>query len=181
MNSLMKASKTEIQQKFRDTLGLSVDEVRQGGGNSNDGNTARRFFKEYDTTAAILGLDADIIKRCCTILQVLASGRKINVEEFEKYALSCARDLVRLYDWYHLPPSVHKVLIHGGAIIRAAELPIGLYGEEAQECRNKHLRGNRDVLNMMLCTSDPYLYTKRSITPKVKKKPTPEMLALFLD
>ncbi|KAK3918877.1 Nitrilotriacetate monooxygenase component A [Frankliniella fusca] len=47
-----------------------------------------------------------------------------------------------------------------------------------QYCR---VKGNRDVLNMLLCTSDPFLYTRRSITPRVQHQPTPEMVALFKD
>lgn len=51
-------------------LGLHVDEVRIGGGNSNDGNTARRFFREAERSAEITKLDVSLIKRCGTILQV---------------------------------------------------------------------------------------------------------------
>ena len=47
-----------------------MDEVRQGGGNSNDGNTARRFFIDADKSAEVTQLNASLIKRCGTILQV---------------------------------------------------------------------------------------------------------------
>jgi len=40
---------------------------------------------------------------------------------------------VELYDWYRMPPSVHKVLIHGALVIKYSLLPIGFLSEEAQE------------------------------------------------
>lgn len=36
-----------VQSLFRSRMGLHVDKPRQGSGNSNDGNTARRFFENY--------------------------------------------------------------------------------------------------------------------------------------
>ncbi|RVE51017.1 hypothetical protein evm_004308 [Chilo suppressalis] len=40
----LKGRKLIIQQKFRDEMGLLVDIVKQGSGNTNDGNTARKFY-----------------------------------------------------------------------------------------------------------------------------------------
>ena len=63
------------------------------------------------------------------------------MEKFRAFSIETARLLVKEYGWYKLPPSVHKILIHGADIISTtAELPIGIYSEEAQETRNKHLR-----------------------------------------
>lgn len=41
---LKQEKKVEVQKRFREELGLNIDKPRQGTGNSNDGNTARRFF-----------------------------------------------------------------------------------------------------------------------------------------
>ena len=43
--------KKEIQDKFKAKLGLDIDVVKDGSGNTNDGNTARRFFENEFTTA----------------------------------------------------------------------------------------------------------------------------------
>lgn len=44
--------------------------TRQGTGNSNDGNTARRFIANFEETAEILKIDAVLLNRCGTILRV---------------------------------------------------------------------------------------------------------------
>lgn len=39
--------KAHIQNEFRKTLGLNIDAPKQGSGNTNDGNSARRFFEAF--------------------------------------------------------------------------------------------------------------------------------------
>jgi hypothetical protein len=46
---------------------------------------------------------------------------------------------VKEYPWFYMPPSVHKVLVHGADIVSGAILPVGQLSEEAQESRNKDL------------------------------------------
>lgn len=67
--------KTYIQARFKTEMGLIVDKPRSGGcGNSNDGNTARRFFQDWEHSAQITGINAEVIYRCKIILETLASG-----------------------------------------------------------------------------------------------------------
>lgn len=67
--------KQYIQTKFKTELGLIVDKPRSGGcGNSNDGNTARRFFQNWEESAKITGLNPDVVYRGKIILETLASG-----------------------------------------------------------------------------------------------------------
>ena len=80
-----------------------------------------------------------------------------------------------------MPPTVHKVLLHGADIISQALLPIGQLSEEAQEARNKDFKNyresfsrkmsrtktNEDVLHLLLITSDPFI---SSLRKKSKKK-----------
>lgn len=96
-----------------------------GSGTTNDGNTARRFFKNAETSADITGLDLEIIKRFDVILRALASGYEINVDEFETYAYKTAELFISLYPWYYMPASVHKILIHGADVISNSLVPIG--------------------------------------------------------
>lgn len=74
------------------------------------------------------------------MLQCLASGYEIKVEEYREYALTTARLLVNEYPWYYLPASVHKVLIYGSDIIENALLPIGELSEESAEANNKNIK-----------------------------------------
>lgn len=167
----VESKKKFIQKEFRSKLGLIVDEPKPGYGSTNDGNTARRFFQNSEISASITGLDEEIIKRFHTILQVLSCGQKINVEKFEKYALDTARTFVALFPWYHMPTTVHKILIHGGKIIENSLLPIGQMSEEAQESCNKSIKKFRrdfsrknsrektmtDVFFRLLVASDPLI------------------------
>ena len=89
------------------------------------------------------------------------------------------------YDWYYMPSSVHKILIHGERIIRHFVIvPIGQLSEDAQESRNKdykkfrlhHARKssrsatNEDVLHTLFYTSDPYISSIRKKYIKSVKK-----------
>ena len=49
-----------------------------------------------------------------------------------------------------MPPTVHKMLIHGGEIIRRALVPIGWLSEEAQEARNKDYRYVKTIQNKII-------------------------------
>ncbi|KMQ83716.1 dna-mediated transposase, partial [Lasius niger] len=42
----MEKAKERIQKKFRTRIGLLIDYPKQGSGNSNDGNTAKRIFRD---------------------------------------------------------------------------------------------------------------------------------------
>jgi hypothetical protein len=68
-------------------LGLRVDFVKQGVGNSNSGNDfARRFFENPKTTSEITGLDENLLVRFSVILQTIASDFAIDTVNFDKYA-----------------------------------------------------------------------------------------------
>lgn len=43
-----------------------------------------------------------------------------------------------------MPPSIHSILIHGYLIVEAVVLPIGMFSEEAQECKNKDIKRYRE-------------------------------------
>lgn len=162
--------KLEIQNEFKDKLSLQVDFVKQGAGTSNDGNTARKFFANYIISAEITGIDVGLLKRFYIILQVLSSGLKINIEAYRKYTRETAELYVQLYEWYYMPVTVHKILVHGADIIaHNCILPIGHLSEDAQEASHKVFRyvrlhhtrkcsrvaSNTDLIKTMLLLSDP--------------------------
>lgn len=51
----MEKRKKEIHDQFKEKLGLDIDVVKVGSGNTNDGNTARRFFENEEISATITG------------------------------------------------------------------------------------------------------------------------------
>lgn len=58
----VKERKSNIVTKFYKELWL-VDQAKQYGGNSNDGDTARKFFKNPSLDSQITGIDEELIKR----------------------------------------------------------------------------------------------------------------------
>ncbi|XP_054723231.1 uncharacterized protein LOC129233194 [Uloborus diversus] len=161
-------------------MGLLVDMPKQISGTTNDGNTARRFFANPTLSSDITGLDIELIQRFSIILQAVSSEQEINEDEFEKFTFDTAKLYVQLYNWYFMPASVHKLLIHGRQIIEHAILPIGQLSEEAQEARNKDFKAFReyfsrkysrqktleDIIHMLLITSDPLITKLRSNSKK---------------
>ncbi|KAL0810228.1 hypothetical protein ABMA28_000592 [Loxostege sticticalis] len=174
--------KRNIQKQFREKLGLLVDVPKQGFGNTNDGNTARRFFANPDIVHEITGIDRDLIIRFGIILKTLSCPYKINSALFDEYARDTAKQYISLYGWYCMPPTVHKVLIHGKDIIDHFLLPIGQLGEDAQECRHKDVKyyrehntrkmsrkqTNEDLFKILLVSSDPQISILRPLPQKQK-------------
>lgn len=108
----------------------------------------------------------------------------INAEKFGNYAMETARIYVSNYEWYYMPSSVHKILIHGESIIKHfVVIPIGQLSEDAQESRNKNYKKcrlhharkcsrsatNEDVFHTLLYTSDPYISSLRKTYSKSMK------------
>lgn len=126
-----------IQDQFRQRLGLIIDMPKQGSGNTNDGNTARRFFENPAVSSQITGVDESLIIRFSTLLKAISSGFEIDSIKFGEYCKETADLYRKVYNWYPMPPTVHKLLDHGEVIVSIAILPFGLLSEEAQEARNK--------------------------------------------
>lgn len=103
----------------------------------------------------------------------MSSGHEINIDQFDAYCLVTANKYVSLYNWYYMPTTVHKILIHGSQVIENVVIPIGQLTEEAQEAKNKEMRRyrehhsrkcsrlktNEDVFKRLLLSSDPILST----------------------
>jgi len=190
---IMEDCKRIIQKGFCLQLGLIVDRPKPGYGSTNDGNTARRFFENTSISATITGVSESLINRFHVILQAISSGHNIKYDNFRAYALETAWEFVKLYPWYYMPTTVHKVLIHGPEIIASALLPIGQLSEEAQEARNKDIKRFRedfsrkcsrentmqDIFNRLMITSDPYISSVRKLPQKPLKSLLPEAIELL--
>ncbi|CAH1983782.1 unnamed protein product [Acanthoscelides obtectus] len=101
--AIVEANKKRIQAEFRAKLSLIVDKPKPGYGSSNDGNTARIFFHNPQTSSDITGVDRELIEKFAIILGVLASGCAIDMEKFASL-LEEARNLyIHLYKFYNMP------------------------------------------------------------------------------
>lgn len=100
----------------------------------------------------------------------MASVNEVDPDKYDLYAKDTAKLYVELYNWYRMPPNIHKMLIHGENSIRINLFPIGMLSEEAQEARNKdymlydsgdtiHEKPRESTLIWTLCTHYLYLQT----------------------
>ena len=173
---ILQNKKQIIQKKFREELGIIVDIPTPGGsGNSNDGNSARTFFREYVKASKITNVNEGLIKRFGVILSVLNSGIDIDQSKFRKYCTETAMLYVEQYSWYYMPRTVHHILIHGPDVIENFNVPIGLLSEEPQESLNKIYKNartcntrkthrqssNEDLIHYLLMSSDPLINSFR--------------------
>lgn len=92
-----------------------------------------------------------------------------------------------------MPPSVHKVLIHGSIVIKYALLPIGQLSEEAQESGKKdnlryrehhsrkssRINTNSDLIHYLLISSDPLISSLSQPKKHLKEKFSPDVLYLL--
>jgi hypothetical protein len=196
-HKLLKATKKNLtQRELFQRMGLLVDIVKQGFGTTNDGNTARRFFRDYKNTAEITTVDENLIKRFAVILQAISSGKNIDIGKFRSYCRDTAQLYISLYPWYYMPSSIHKLLIHGADICQQFSfIPIGKLSEEASEARNKDFRHtrerhsrkkcrkntNEDIINYFLVSSDPYLSHLKPMYKKTHMILFPEAIDLLLE
>ncbi|CAB3239315.1 unnamed protein product [Arctia plantaginis] len=185
--------KKHIQERFFAEMGLLVDMPKQSAGNTNDGNTARRFFRNSKLTADITGINLDLIKRFHVILEALSCELEIDPEKFKTYAKETKKLYLVHYSWYYMPCSIHKILDHSKEIIETCVLPLGQLAEEAQEANNKEYRRNReyfsrkmsrintnrDVLNRFLIVSDPLLSSKSTVQNRKRHALPSEPIALL--
>lgn len=95
--------------------------------------------------------------------------KKLQVSEFDKFSKETAAFCINKFSWYYMPVSVHKILLHGSAVVECLILPIGMMSEKAQKARNKVYRRVRerhirkmsrektttDLMSVMLQQSDP--------------------------
>lgn len=194
-----KRMKNEVKEKicseFREELGLLIDKPNQGTGNTNNGNTARRFFSDPDLTSKITGVNIKLIKRFGLILRMLSStsSTKIPTEFFDKFTFETAALYVRLYPWFFMPPSIHKILLHGAKVMQHFLLPIGQYSEEVAKARNKDFRHfrefhtrkysrlvtNQDLIHKLLVSSDPYITSIRQQWKRLEDESDNEITQLI--
>lgn len=175
MGKMRADEKNRIQEEFRRQTGLNIDKPLAGFGSTNDGNTARRFFRDFETTSKITGIDKELLRKINIILMAVNSKHNVNASKFGVYAEEITQLLVSLYAWKEMTPTVHKVLCHGKVIVEYNILPLGELTEEAQEARNRDFKHaqlfssrkcsrqsqNEDIFNNLLLSSDPVLSSMR--------------------
>lgn len=148
-----------------------MDVPKPGFGNSNDGNTARKFFSNPEISGKILGVDPEFIRLIAKALHMISSNETQNIEEFEEVMIRIHTIARNKYNNVNIPPTLHILICHGPFIMRLFDCKLGQYTEESQEKRNKDVRKARleharkdtrlhnleDIAHWLLEESDPVL------------------------
>jgi hypothetical protein len=159
-------------------MGLRISVVQHGKGSTNNGNTARLFFKKDPAeTAAILKVDEQIVTLFSELLEKFNNPNEKPCKIFfeNKSRVLFDKLITPPLNVYKIPQSVHRFLCHGAAFIDHFDLPIGALSESGLEARNKFNRGARehharktsmpdnvkDVFHHLLCTSDAFMFLAR--------------------
>jgi hypothetical protein len=185
--------KSQIQADLERQLAIKVCQVRPGGGTSNTGNVARRALNAPDVLGNACGIPSELVKLAKTLWILLACPYEVDPEKFQAL---CDRFKEVFFDpqnnvsWYKLPPTVHKVLFHGAAILRKSPVPVGLLSEECSEANNKCMRRFQehharqtskknnlsDIFFRLMDKSDPIILSEAA--PKLLAKRRPEPLPI---
>ncbi|KAL6433588.1 hypothetical protein ACFW04_006582 [Cataglyphis niger] len=155
-------------------MGLIVDIPKQGSGTTNDGNTARRFFQNSGVVSIITDIDENVIKRFGIILKIIS----LSTHETAKL-------YVQLYNWYPMPTSMHKLLVHGATIVSTAILPIGLfyvkYIREYNIRKCSRVATNENLFGKLLISLDPLITSLRHKPPRKTGIISREIIELLLE
>ncbi len=197
LQAIAKDRKLLVQQRFFKEMFLRVDYPTTGGtGNSNNGNVCRKAFSDPKLLSEILDLEVDLVGNIRIILIALSCQFPLDIDRFDEFCKKTAHHYVKFYNWFPLPSSIHKVLIHSRDIMLANELAVGVLGEDASESCNKLYRQNRefharknsrknnleDVFNRALDSSDPIVASfgmKQRQNSRIRKSLPAEVLNLL--
>ncbi|GFY77116.1 hypothetical protein TNIN_107071 [Trichonephila inaurata madagascariensis] len=83
--------KKEVQEKFRQQMGLLVHAPKFDCGTTNDDNTAREFFLNPVIASSITGIDEILIRKLHVVLTTTACGQNIDAQQFKKFCLATAK------------------------------------------------------------------------------------------
>ena len=113
--------------------------------------------------------------------------KDINTNEFDAL---CEKTLEIYFSdagWYNIPPTLHKVLVHGREIIEATPVAIGITSEEGSESNikfarrfykhhtRKNCQGNTmyDLFHRLMDVSDPIILSKQCIPKQFSARKIP--------
>jgi hypothetical protein len=185
-----------VKDAFLTELGLKVDRPKEGGsgGNTNTGNVVRKAFKNAQATARICCVSTILVSNLDTIWRTLSSGKSINLNQFDIFCKETLAQYMSDCGWYSLPPTLHKVLVHGKEIIEATPITIGASSEEGSEANAKfarkfvkhHTRKTSqketmfDLFHRLLDISDPCVVAQSYVANKKKIQNIPADMALLI-
>ena len=173
-----------------------MDRPKEGGsgGTTNTGNVVRKAFKNAETTARICGVSTILVSNLDTIWRTLSCGKSICSIQFGKFCEETLEQYMIDAGWYSLPPTLHRVLVHGEDIIKATPVAIGTTSEEGSEANAKfarkflkhHTRKSShkdtmfDLFHRLLDISDPFVVSQSFVANEKQIRKIPADMALLI-
>uniref|UniRef100_A0A0K8W2Q9 Uncharacterized protein n=2 Tax=Bactrocera latifrons TaxID=174628 RepID=A0A0K8W2Q9_BACLA len=120
----------------------------------------------------------------CHVKYIIFCQFSLNLYKFEEYCFQTVLLYQIKYSWLPMTPTVHKVIVHSKQIMQNTPLPVGYFGEDAAESRNKIYKSDRlhhahktiridnlfDVFHRALDTSNPLISSLRLNTRVRQRK-----------
>ena len=123
-----------------------------------------------------------VVSLQCWCQNLTPIARQSTQKNLVNYAKKTLDQYMAHASWYDIPPSLHRVLVHGKEIVEATPLPIGLTSEEGAESNTKFARRYHeshtrktsqkdtmsDLFHRMMDVSDPIVV---AMSPEPKSMP----------
>lgn len=156
MDKFISGAKQKAQDHIRQKLGLLIDVPTSGGGNTNNGSIATRYFdpKSRETVCELISNKRDrqnyedFLRDLNVILTVCLGMRSgVNIEKLRKLGTSIMMHIRTSFTddrgqpWIPVNPSLHAMCAHSWQLFDMSNgEAISIYSEQAQEHWNKNVR-----------------------------------------
>jgi hypothetical protein len=132
-------NKAEINSNIKTHMGITIT-------NFNEGNIVRRCYEDIDLFAQCLKFDENQ-KKIIYYFKMLSlcfnSRYNLNATKLKSFCFEIFVFWLENFDYYRMPVTIHKVLVHSADIVRHSIVPPIFMSEEAAESTNKFIRSAR--------------------------------------
>lgn len=186
----LKRAKQEVIDHIWQKCSFLVDTPTSGGGNTNVGGTAERFFAEEnrDAICQIIRKESDrtAFSKLLSMFNIMLSitqqcdvSKVVNYEKVQSLGTELMLFHKEAFPFAFLSPTVHQMCAHSHELFQMNNgKPIAMYSEQSGEAWNKHIRSfqsgaacrarqssllhnTRDIFSRMMIATHPAIVSKR--------------------
>lgn len=134
-----------------------------------------------------LELNVELFRNFLTIVIAISCHLPICSKKFNVLCHQTAKMYTQYYNWYYMPATLRKIVMHGAKFIENNILPVEMFAEEPFEARNKNYKCYweqnsrkfcweaiiQDMISRLIDSSDPCLtpFSSSSRLQKGKRLP----------
>ena len=154
---ILRAKESVRQEARYGPLSLKLDcpDPYGSGGNCDTAELARRFFKPENRNFVVdlfkpktereRSSIGEMLQKISIVLRIISSKEKILPDLFNEHCMETYIDMVKLFPWQTIPPSIHRILAHSAEAIELNDnFGLGMLTEEGLEALHKLLRRYRE-------------------------------------